>query len=162
MSKKELTTIEDLLSGHKTDEIELSTGKRFEIQSFMPGNLLIEIGSPLIEMMTDCDESSLRRMALDVPGTAAGIAWSRLEQVVCENVTNIRFSPESQNILPIGIVSLKRLTLGEIRELYIGIRDLSITPEELATFRESFQNPEESEQSKLAAEDSEDSGEESE
>ena len=161
MSEKTLTTIEDLLDGFKEKDHELSTGKVFRIQSFMPGNLLIEIGSPLVELLTEASEEDLRRMPLDVPNTNAGRVWSHFEQIVCDNVTNIRFSPEAQNMLPRGLVSLKRLTLVEIQELYVAIRDLSISPEELETFRKAHEPTEEPEQSELDTEDSEDSGEES-
>ena len=158
MSEQTLTTIDDLLGNYKEDTIELSTGKSFTIQSFEPGNLLIEIGSPLVDTLTEASDEDLRRLPLDVPGTAAHRVWSQFEQIVCDNVINIRFSPEPQNVLPRGLVSLQRLTLAEIQELYVGIRDLSISPEELETFR-AAQNPnyEKPEQPEVGAENSEDS-----
>ena len=161
MNEKTLTTIDDLLGGYKEENVELSTGKVFTIQSFMPGNLLIEIGSPVVEMLTEASETDLRRMPLDMPTTQAGRVWSQFEQVVCDNVISIRFSPEPQNVLPTGLVSLKRLSLLEIRELYLEIRNLSISPEEIETFREANRDTEEPEQPELDTEDSEDSGEES-
>lgn len=160
MSERKLTTVEDLLSDHKEKDHELSTGKVFTIQTFMPGNLLIEIGSPIVEALTVASEEDLRRMPLDIPTTQAGRVWSYFEQIVCDNVISVRFSPEPQNMLPTGLVSLKRLTILEIRELYVAIRDLSISPEELETFREAHKPTEGAEQSELDSEDSEDSGEE--
>ena len=161
MNERILTTAEELLSGYKEEDFELSTGKVFTIQSFTPGNLLIDVGSPIVELLTDASEEDLRQLPLDLPNTQAGRAWSHFEQIVCDNVTNVRFSPEAQNMLPRGLVSLKRLTLVEIRELYVGIRDLSISPEELEAFREAHKATEEPEQSEVDTEDSEDSGEES-
>ena len=161
MSEQKLTTIEELLGDYKEDTAVLSTGKSFTIQSFQPGNLLIEIGSPLVDAMTEASEDDLRRMPLDVEGTAAHRVWSQFEQIVCDNVVSVRFSPEAQNFLPRGLVSLKRLTLGEIQELYIKIRDLSISPEELETFRKA-QAPgnNESEQQEVDTENGENSGQE--
>ncbi|MYA99783.1 hypothetical protein F4X90_08895 [Candidatus Poribacteria bacterium] len=161
MSEKMLTTIEDLLSGYQEKDFELSTGKVFTIQSFTPGNLLIDVGSPIVELLTDASEEDLRQMPLDLPNTRAGRAWSHFEQIVCDNVTSIRFSPEAQNMLPTGLVSIRCLTLGEIRELYVAIRDLSVSPEELESFREAHKTDEEPEQSEVDTEDSEDGGEES-
>ena len=160
MSEKTLTTIDDLLKGYKEDDFELSTGKVFRIQSFAPGNLLIEIGSPIIEALTEASEEDLRRMTLDMPNTRAGRAWSHFEQIVCDHVVSVRFSPEPQNFLPEGLVSLRRLSLLEIQELYVGIRDLSVSPEELETFREAYRTDGDSGESELDSEDSEDSGEE--
>lgn len=160
--ERQLTTVEELLGGYKEEEVELSTGKVFTIQSFTPGNLLIEIGSPLVEILTSSLEEDLRRMPLDIPNTNAGRVWTQFEQIVCDNVTSIRFSPESQNVLPDGIVSLKRLSLVEIQELYIKIRDVSISPEELETFRKVHTTTEdEPEQPELDKADSEDSEPES-
>ena len=160
--ERQLTTVQNLLDGYKEEEVELSTGKVFTVQSFMPGNLLIEIGSPLVEILTTAIEEDLRRMPLDIPNTNSGRVWNQFEQIVCDNVTSIRFSPESQNVLPDGIVSLKRLSLVEIQELYIKIRDVSITPEELETFRKVDRAvSDESEQPELDQTDSEDSEPES-
>ena len=162
MSKElTLTSFDDLLGDYKEGTVELSTGKVFSIQNFSPGNLLIEIGSPLVDMMTEASETDLRRLPLDVPGTTSYRVWTQFEQIVCDNVISIRFSTEAQNVLPRGVVSLKRLSLVEIQELYVKIRDLSITPEELETFR-AVEKPdnEESEQQGVDTEDSEDSGEE--
>ena len=158
--KKKLTTIEDLLTGYQEEDVELSTGKVFRVQNFTPGSLMIEIGSPLTEMLIEATEESLRQTSIDIVGTRANIAWGRFEKVVCENVISVRFSPEPQKDLPNGIVSLQRLTLGEIRELYVAIRDLSISPEELETFRESYKTDENSEREELDKENREDSGEE--
>jgi len=160
MNEQALTTYEDLLDGYKQEVVQLSTGKRFRIQTFMPGNLMIEIGSPIVESLTEASEEDLRQQPLDFPRTEAGRVWSRFEQVVCDNVISIRFSLEPQDVLPEGLVSLSRLTLGEIQELYIKIRDLSISPEELETFRKARGTAEESEQPELDTEDSEDTGEE--
>ena len=160
MNERVLTTTEDLLSGYKEEDVELSTGKVFTIQSFTPGNLFIDIGSPIVEALTEATEEDLRRMPLDFRNTNAGRAWMRFENVVCDNVISVSFSPEPQSQLPEGLVSLKRLTLAEIRELYVAIRDLSISPEELETFRKSGKSTKESEQSELDTEDSKDSGEE--
>ena len=103
----------------------------------------------------------MRRLPLDVPGTTSYRVWTQFEQIVCDNVISIRFSTEAQNVLPRGVVSLKRLSLVEIQELYVKIRDLSITPEELETFR-AVEEPDnkESEQQGVDTEDSEDSSEE--
>jgi len=159
--ERKLTTVEDLLGGYKEKDLELSTGKVFTIQSFAPGNLMIDIGSPLVQMLIEASEEDLRRTTLDMPMTNAGRAWTRIEQLVCDNVTSVRFSPEPQNYLPTGLVSLRRLSLVEIQELYVGIQELSISPEELENFRKVHRESEdESEQSELASEDSEDSGEE--
>ena len=121
---------------------------------------MIEIGSPLIDMLTTAGEEDLRQLPLNFPNTAAGQAWQHFEQIVCDNVTSVRFVRESQNILPDGLVSLKILSLMEIQELYTKIRDLSISPEELENFRKIHQSDQESEQSELDTEGGEDSGEE--
>ena len=58
MSKElTLTSFDDLLGDYKEGTVELSTGKVFSIQNFSPGNLLIEIGSPLVDMMTEASET---------------------------------------------------------------------------------------------------------
>ena len=159
--EKVLTTIDDLLGNYKEEQVTLSSGKSFTVQNFSPGNLLMSIGSPLVDMMTEASENDLRRMPLDVPGTTANRVWTQFEQIVCDNVISIRFSPEPQNVLPEGIVSLRRLSLGEIQELYVKIRDLSMSPEELETFREAQDpNYKRSEQQEVDSEDPEDSGSE--
>ena len=161
MSEKTLTTLDDLLAGYKTKDHELESGKVFTIQSFEPGNLLIEIGSPIIDALTKATEDELRMLPLDIPTSNAARGWAHFERIVCDNVTSIRFSPEPQNMLPTGIASLRILTLVEIQELYIAIRDLSISPEELESFREAYRAAREPEQQELDSEDSKDSGEES-
>jgi len=162
MNEQTLTTIADLLQGYKEKDITLTTGKTFTIRSFTPGNLLLDVGSPLVERLTEASEEDLRALPLDAPNTNAGRSWSRIEQVVCDFVTSVSFSPEPQKYLPEGLVSLRLLTLTEIRELYIGIRDLSISPKELAMFRKTRGADEGSKHEELDSENSEDSGEESE
>lgn len=158
MNDNNLTTFQDLISGYKEELVELSTGKRFMIQSFMPGNLMIEIGSPLIEILTEATEDELRSMPLDIPTTNAGREWSRIEQLVCDNVTNVVFARGAQKTLFDGVVSIRRLTLVEIQELYVKIRDLSISPEELANFRKTRgAGTDESEHEELDTSDREDS-----
>ena len=158
MSERKLTTVEDLLSGYKEKDHELSTGKVFTIQSFSPGNLLIDVGSPIVDSLSSATEESLRSAPLDMPLSNAGRVWSQFEQIVCDNVTSVRFSPEAQNVLPTGMVSLKRLSLIEIQELYVAIRDLSISEEELEIFRAAHQETDdESELEDVATEDGEDS-----
>lgn len=159
--EKQLTTIEDLLGDYKEEEVTLSTGKTFTIQNFNPGNLLIDIGAPIVDTLTEASEEDLRRLPLDVPGTNANRTWVQFESIVCDNVISIRFSPEAQNALPRGMVSLQRLSLGEIQELYVKIRDLSIPPEEIETFQETEESVDEQpEQQEVDTEDGEDSGSE--
>ena len=110
-----LTTAEDLLVGYTKKTVSLSTGKVFEIESFVPGSLMININAPLIqEFVGETDDES----AEELLNTRLGVVTEPIKQLVCDHIINVPFSMLPQWRCQNGVVSIDRLTLGEIRELF--------------------------------------------
>ena len=135
---QELTTEEEILSSIKTKVVTLASGRRFEIQSFNTGNLLFHLGHPHIDAILTAEEVTLRGATLETPGTAVCEYWQEIKRIVCDNVISIRLKDKRQSDLPKGYVSIMMLSIMEIQELFLNIRDLSISQEELEREREDF------------------------
>ena len=151
------TTADDLLVGYSQKDVTLSTGKVFQIQSFSPGSLLINLGSPLVDALTDMPDADLSRVPLETAGTRANTVWQEIKRIVCDNVISVTFVAEPQSSLPTGYVSLSRLSNAEIQELYRMIRDLSVPEEELELFRKIYEEEQGTAEPAVANENSEDS-----
>ncbi|MYA99782.1 hypothetical protein F4X90_08890 [Candidatus Poribacteria bacterium] len=99
------------------DEAYLSTGKIFTIQSFP-----LHLADSYFDFLAESGEDDLRVL---LEHANPRRMWNRLEDIVCKNVVSVRFCILPQNMLMEGFVSLKCLSLVEIGELYLKIRDLS-------------------------------------
>lgn len=110
-----LTTVADLMEGYQRKTVPLSTGKVFEIESFIPGSLLINVGAPLLQAFieeTDEDRAEL------LFNTDLGMVSEPIKQLVCDHIVSVSVSMQPQWRCGKNVVSIDRLTLAEIRELF--------------------------------------------
>ena len=115
MEKLELTTVADMMEGYQRKTVPLKSGKVFEIESFIPGSLLMYIGAPLLQAFieeTDEDRAEL------LFNTNLGVVAEPIKQLVCDHIVSVSVSMQPQWRCGKNVVSIDRFTLAEIRELF--------------------------------------------
>lgn len=123
-SQVQYTTPAELLQHYKRETITTSNGHTYEIQSFVPGNLLIDIGSPVVLQFTETDNEKPDPPVETSPREQQNIG-NHIKQIVCDHVTSLEFSPFPQHLCPENVVSINQIAQIEILEIYRHIRDLS-------------------------------------
>lgn len=119
------TTVADMLQDYHQKTVQLKSGRIFDIVSFLPGNLLLNIESPLVlDFLAESDtpldtEPPGNEKPLDLYQTRVpAVLIGTVRQLVAEHITNIPVSLQPQSQCPEGVVSIDRFTLDEIRELF--------------------------------------------
>ena len=132
----EYTTPTDILEDYVTDDVVTTSGRIFKVESMLPGNLMIDIGSPVIREFTETEENKP-----DIPEDEKlspqeeQALYQHIKNIVCMHTISIKFSLSPQHLCRENVVSIDRLEREEVLEIYRGIRDLSV--KEAATFQEA-------------------------
>jgi len=110
------TTVAEMLQNYNTKTVTLKSGRVFDIESFLPGNLLLNLNSPLVmEFLEEVQsENGSDLYQTRVPSAVTGV----VRTLVAEHVTSVPVSMQPQSQCPEGVVSIDRFTLDEIRELF--------------------------------------------
>ena len=117
-----LTTPEDLLQGYDTTTITTENGHGYVIESFVPGNLLIDIGSPVVKQFTDGIEEGEESVRSPINDQNV---FEHIKNIVCKHVISVRFSQAPQHLCREGTVSIDRVEQEEVLEIYRQLRDFS-------------------------------------
>lgn len=153
-----LTTYNDMIGDFRIDVVETSTGKKFLIQSLDPGTIFVLYGSPLIGIAEGTlDLSDLSDHPEKIKETLDAIPDSKkMEMVsnpdfmkmvkltVCDGVTSMNFvmknqidcNPDEKE------VSVDRIKVDELFELYNAIMTLSFSNDEEASHLFRFESEE--------------------
>lgn len=119
------TTIEDLLIDYKKRTMSTSTGKTFEIESLIPENLLINIGSPIVQQFIVEPDTIPIENRIPVSSGQAERITDEVKRIVCQHVISITISTLPQAFCGDSVLSIDRLTPTEVREIFRSIIELS-------------------------------------
>ena len=118
-----LATPDDFLKDYGTHTFTTESGKGYTVESFVPGNLLIEVGSPVVRQFTDGleeGEESVRSPTSDRN------VYEYIKQLVCDHVISLKIVNFPQHQCGPKMVSINRLPHDEILEIYRELRDFSM------------------------------------
>lgn len=132
-NKAHFTTPAELLKDYRTGSITTTFGNTFGFETFIPGNLFIDLGSPVVRQFTDGmvqpDEEAVTSPASDRN------VYEHIKNLVCNHVTSVTISQAPQHLCGANVISIDRIPRAEVLEIYRAMRDLSLL--EAATFQES-------------------------
>ena len=110
------TTVADMLQDYSTKTVTLKSGRVFDIESILPGNLLLNLKSPLV--MEFLEQAGEENQDENLYQTTVPVVTDAVRQLVAMHVTSVPISMQPQSRCPEGVVSIDRFTLDEIRELF--------------------------------------------
>lgn len=129
----EYATPEELTANYITEDIITSYGRKFKVASALPGNLMIDIGSPMLESFLRPPENDDEKL---LPREEYTI-YQNIKNFICNHVVSVDLSPQPQHLCPPEVVSTDRLPREEVVEIFEHIKRLS--EQEAATFQETRQ-----------------------
>ena len=112
------TTVADMLQDYSTKTVTLKSGRVFDIESILPGNLLLNLKSPLVTAFLEAEDGVESDENTLYQRTAPTAVTDVVRQLVAEHVTSVPISLQPQSRCPDGVVSIDRFTMDEIRELF--------------------------------------------
>lgn len=129
-----LVTGEELLkeSGYDTHTFTTSNGHGYKVESLVPGNLLIDLGSPVVRQFTDGLEEG--EESVRTPMSDQNI-YEYIKQLLCDHVINVNFAMIPQHRCGKNVYSIDRVERDEILEIYRELREFSLR--DVDTFQET-------------------------
>ena len=118
------TTVEDMLANYAIKTVTLKSGRVFDIESFHPENVMLNLTSPLVLEFIEEQHQNGNMQDLyhtRVPSAVTG----PIHQLVASHITSVPVSMQPQSQCPEGVISINRFTLDEIRELFKEMCELS-------------------------------------
>lgn len=145
--ERKLTSYDDLVAEYRTTMVETSTGKVFEVQNVSPGDLLLIAGSPLMAELTlqgldlkDAGTVSESVMAMPPAKQLQLISnpdfLRTVKKTVCLGVISVNLVDKEQKDCDAEVqeVSLARLLLPELFQIFTAILQISATDQEVKDF----------------------------
>lgn len=126
-------TPEELTANYITEDIITSYGRKFKVASTLPGNLMIDIGSPMLESFLRPPENDEDKL----PPRAEYTIYQNIQNFICNHVISVNLSPQPQHLCPPDVVSTDRLPREEVVEIFEHVKRLA--EQEAATFQDTRQ-----------------------
>lgn len=146
-NQRELTSYEQLVAEYRTTIVETSSGKVFEVQNISPGDLLLVAGSPLVAELTEqgldmTDAGSVSESVMAMPQSkqielVTNPDFLRtVKLTVCMGVISVNLVDKEQRECDATLheVSLSRLLIPELFQVFTAILQLSATDREVQDF----------------------------
>lgn len=125
VNTSEKTTVEEMLQDYRIETVRLQSGRVFDIESFIPESLMLNLSSPLIKEFVEEERQKGEELyRTRVPSVATNF----IVQLVASHIISMSVSMQPQSQCPEGVVSIDRFTLDEIRELFKAMCVLSGVP----------------------------------
>jgi len=126
------TTVVEMLDNYVIETVTLKSGRVFDIESFLPEHLMLNLNSSLVKEFLQEGDKNHEESGEDLYLTRVPSAVTNpIIQLVASHIVSVPVSIQRQSQCPEGVVSIDRFTLDEIRELFENMCVLSGAPLDL-------------------------------